>query len=297
MTGRERGLLLLASHLGDPERRPLTGNQLRILAQRAREMKVDDPDRDLNEGDLVAIGYGHEMAKRIVELLSEEARLDYYLARAKRAGCIPVTRISESYPVLLRQRLGPDTPAVLWVRGDISLLNTPAVALVGSRELHHANREFAAEVGNQAAIQGLTLISGNARGADRTAQEACLAHGGSVISVVADELDRHPFRENMLYISEDGFDEPFSAQRALSRHRVIHAMGWRVFVAQTDFRKGGTWDGTAKNLRAGWSDVYCFTDSSRGMDELRDMGAFSISMPELADFASLPARDGNLFDR
>ena len=297
MNERERGFLLLASHLGDPARRPLTGHQLRILAQRVRDLHVDDPERDLTEDDLLRLGYGHEMAVRIVSLLAEEERLDHYLARAKRAGCVPITRISEHYPVLLRQRLGLDAPAVLWARGDLNLLNAPAVSLVGSRDLRHENRKFAAEVGRQAAIQGLTLISGNARGADRTAQEACLAAGGSVISVVADELDRHPQREHLLYLSEDGFDEAFSAQRALSRNRVIHAMGWRVFVAQTAMGMGGTWDGTVKNLRAGWSDVYCFADGSEGAEELCRMGAFPIKIVDLQDFASLDATEPSLFDR
>ena len=297
MNPRERGFLLLASHLGDPDRRPLTLPQLRVLSQRVKELQVDAPDRVLTEGDLLAIGCGREMAGRILSLLDEEERLDRYLSRAKRAGCIPVTRVSENYPVLLRQRLGLDAPAVLWVRGDVSVLNAPAVALVGSRDLLHDNRKFAAEVGIQAAVQGVALVSGNARGADRTAQDACLASGGRVISVVADELDRHRLRENLLYISEDGFDTPFSAQRALSRNRVIHALGWRVFVAQTGFQSGGTWDGTVKNLRAGWSEVYGFADGSEGMGELCRLGAFPIQISELSDFASLDAREPNLFDR
>ena len=297
MNQRERGFLLLASHLGDPERRPLTGHQLRILAQRVRDLNVDDPERDLTEHDLTGLGYGHEMAARIVGLLAEEERLDYYLARAKRAGCVPLTRITKGYPLLLHRRLGLDAPAVLWARGDLALLNAPAVALVGSRDLRHENRKFAAEVGRQAAIQGLALISGNARGADRTAQEACLAAGGSVISVVADELAKQPLRENLLYLSEDGFDEAFSAQRALSRNRVIHAMGWRVFVAQTALETGGTWDGTVKNLRAGWSDVYCFADGSQGAAELCRLGAFPTQIADLRDFASLDATEPSLFDR
>lgn len=297
MTGRERGFLLLASHLGDPDRRPLTGPQLRVLAQRVREMEVDDGDRDLDAADLIALGYGKVMAARIVALLSEEERLDHYLCRAARAGCLPVTRVSKDYPPLLRQRLGLDAPAVLWARGDVSLLNAPAVALVGSRDLAHENRQFAAEVGRQAARQGLALVSGNARGADRTAQDACLSAGGTVISIVADELAKQPFRENLLYLSEDGFNAPFSAQRALSRNRVIHALGWRVFVAQTSLHMGGTWDGTVKNLRAGWSDVYCFADGSRGTDALCDLGAFPIGISELSDFAALPTKEPSLFDR
>ena len=297
MRASERGFLLLASHLGDPGRRSLTGPQLRTLGQRVRELEVDDPKRDLNERDLAALGYGREMAARIIALLNEEERLDHYLRRAALAGCVPVTRLSTDYPPLLRQRLGLETSAVLWARGDLSVLNAPAVSLVGSRNIGLENRKFAAEVGRQAALQGLALVSGNARGADRTAQEAALSAGGAVISVVADELSGQPLRESLLYLSEDGFDEPFSAQRALSRNRVIHALGWRVFVAQTGYQTGGTWDGTAKNLRAGWSDVYCFHDGSRGTAELCRMGAFPIGIADLADFASLSASEPNLFDR
>ena len=293
----ERGFALLASHLGDPHRRPLTPPQLRILAQRVGELDRQDPDRDLNEADLRALGYGHEMASRIVALLDEEDVLDHYLSRGRRAGCVPVTRVSTGYPLLMRKNLGLDSTGILWAKGDMSLLNSPAVALVGSRDLNPENRRFAEEVGRQAALQGLTLVSGNARGADQTAQEAALEAGGTVISVVADELARHPMRERLLYLSEDGFDEPFSAIRALSRNRCIHAMVWRTFVAQTGSGTGGTWDGTVKNLRAGWSDVYCFRDGSEGAEKLQHMGAMLISADDLSDFGALPEQEKSLFDR
>ena len=112
---------------------------------------------------------------------------------------MPITRVSDGYPLLLRKRLGLDSPGSLWIKGDASLLSQPAVSLVGSRDLNEPNREFAREVGRQAALQGYVLISGNARGADRTAQESCLNAGGRVISVVADELNKHPERENLIY--------------------------------------------------------------------------------------------------
>jgi predicted Rossmann fold nucleotide-binding protein DprA/Smf involved in DNA uptake len=186
------------------------------------------------------------MAARILGLLREEDLLRLYVSRGLRLDCVPVTRVTEHYPLILRQRLGLDSPGTLWARGDFSLLHTPAIALVGSRELHPENYVFAEAVGIHAAKQGITLVSGNARGADRAAQEACLKAGGSVISIVADELWKHPIREKMLYLSEEDYDTPFTAQRALSRNRCIHTLGRLVFVAQSDLKKGGTWDGTAK---------------------------------------------------
>ena len=296
MNPRERGFALLSSHLGDPGRRPLTAPQLRVLAQRVAGMEHRDPERDLTAADLTALGYGMELAQRIIFLLEAEDVLDHYLGRGKRAGCVPVTRVSPAYPLLLRKNLGLDSPGILWAKGDLSLLNTPAVALVGSRDLNPENRRFAEEAGRQAALQGLTLVSGNARGADRTAQEAALEAGGTVISIVADELARQPHREHVLYLSEDGFEEPFSAIRALSRNRCIHGMVWRTFVAQTSSGMGGTWDGTVKNLRAGWSGVYCFHDGSEGMERLLSMGAMVVGIDDLKDLSALPEKEKSFFD-
>lgn len=287
MTGAEYGFLLLTSKLGNPDRKPLTAAQLRELFLRSEQLQRVEEFRNVTVADLVSIGYGPQVAAHIVKLLGEELLLQHYLQKAKRAGCVPITRATECYPVALRNRLGLDSPGVLWAKGDLALLNTPAIALVGSRNLRSANREFAKEVGCQAAKQGLTLVSGNARGADKTAQEACLEAGGKVISVVADSLEEHRGKENTLYISEDVFDGEFSAQRALSRNRVIHCLGIKTFVAQSNLEKGGTWDGTAKNLQKGWSSVFCFDDGSNAATELHHLGAKLIGLSHLADIAQL----------
>lgn len=296
MNPREQGFLLLTSHLGNPERKPLTVAQLRLLAERVRSAPLPAEDRELCPEDLIALGYGQEMARRVVALLEEQDVLEYYLHKAARLGCVPVSRVSPEYPPVLRKRLGLDGPGCLWARGDLSLLKTPMIALVGSRELKDENREFAAEAGRQAALQGYTLVSGNARGADRTAQNACLSSGGRVISVVADELVKQPLRERMLYLSEDGFEEVFSAQRALSRNRVIHALGAKTLVAQCSYKTGGTWDGTVKNLRFGWSPVCCFGDGSEAAKLLEQMGAEIVNVEQLHDLGRIGLRARSIFD-
>jgi len=296
LTAREAGFLLLSSCLGNPERRPLTVPQLRNLASRVAECPKEQDERELEPADLMAMGYGTEMAERICRLLAEEDLLEFYLRRAKKADCIPLTRVSQGYPLAVRRRLGLDSPGVLWAKGDLSLLERPKISLVGSRELEWANRQFAMEAGRQVARQGYVLVSGNAKGADRTAQEACLDAGGSVISVVADELAEKPLKERMLYLSEDGFDLAFSAQRALSRNRVIHAFGELTLVAQSHMGTGGTWDGTVKNLRFGWSPVFCFDDGSEGIRMLEQMGADVVGMDGLRQFSQLRPKTDNLLD-
>ena len=297
MNAREQGFLLLSCQLGSPDRHPLTGPQLRTLSQRVALADRDVADRELEARDLIALGYDRKMAQRIVSLLGDTALLERYLHRGRQAGCVPLTRVSEGYPDTVHNRLNVDAPGCLWAKGDLSLLHEPAVALVGSREIGEENLRFAREVGRQAARQDLILVSGNARGADKAAQEACLEAGGRVICVVADQLQRHGEKKSMLYLSEDGFDLPFSNQRALSRNRVIHCMGLRTIVAQCDYQKGGTWDGTVKNLRFGWSPVFCCKDGSVAMEKLSDMGAEPIGFADLNDFSQLNVKYYGFFDQ
>lgn len=297
MKAREEGFLLLTSQLGDPNRRPLSVAQLRTLAQRVRAAEPVAQDRELESRDILALGYSREMAERIRGLLDDTVLLQHYLRRGERSRCQPISRVSAQYPCRLIERLGLDAPGCLWIRGPLSLLERQAVALVGSREIEGENLAFARELGRQAARQGYVLVSGNARGADRAAQESCLAAGGDVIAVVADELERHSPDPHILYISEDGFDLPFSAQRALSRNRLIHSLGLGTFVARCDYQRGGTWDGTVKNLRWGWSPVFCFADGSAACHLLEQMGAEAVSMEQLNKIQPILCGKVGLFDQ
>ena len=296
LSGKERGFLLLSSKLGVPERKNLTVAQMRMLTKRVGAARRDDGSRELEPRDLTAVGYSEEAAQHIWSLLQEMQLLDAYLKRGARSGCTVLTRAGEKYPLAVRKRLGLDAPGCLWAKGDLSLLDTPKIALVGSRQLREENRKFARAVGIQAAKQGYTLVSGNARGADETAQQACIEAGGSVISVVADRLENQPSRERVLFLAEDSFDVPFTAQRALSRNRVIHSLAPCTFVAQAALYTGGTWNGTVKNLQHGWSHVFCFDDASQSTEELEKLGAQRILVEELQNISLIRTQQMNFFE-
>lgn len=287
MTPVEQGFLLLTGYLGDPYRKPLTTAQFRDLTLRVQKMERLGKNRQMTREDIVSLGYDARFADRVLTLLSHTQLLEQYLERGRQRDCFPVTRRSTDYPQRLRDCLNAEAPGVLWAKGDLRLLEKPKVALVGSRDLGEENLRFAWLVGKQAALQGYVLVSGNARGADREAQDACLAHGGKVISVVADKLDKHPVQKNVLYLSEEGFDLDFTARRALSRNRVIHSLGTKTFVAQSGLGKGGTWDGTRKNLQGGWSAVFCCKDGSPASLELANLGATLITDMDLYDIDTL----------
>lgn len=286
---------MLTSHLGDPQCKPLTVAQLRTLTMRVRAMPKPQTQRELTLEDLLALGYSREFGRHILELLSRDEQLEYYVNRAKKAGCYPITRRSPGYPRQLLDRLGDEAPGCLWYKGDPGILEGKAVALVGSRDLKPDNAAFAREAGRQAALQGYVLVSGNARGADRTGQDSCLAAGGQVVSILADSLETCEPMPNVLYLSEDSYESPFSAQRALSRNRLIHAMGALTVVAQSSMERGGTWRGTEQNLRHHWSPVFCFQDGSAAANALCQMGAAFVDVYDLADYSALKMPDITLF--
>jgi len=297
LTAREQGFLLLSSELGVPGRKTLTAAQMRTLARRVQGADWRGADRELMLSDLLGLGYSRDMAQRILVLLEDGELLKYYCQRGRSVDCYPLSRVTAGYPDALRQKLGWDAPGCLWYKGNLELLNMPKISLVGSRDLNLENQRFAEEVGRQAALQGYVLVSGNARGADKAAQIACLRHGGRVISVVADSLAQRTPRENVLYLSEDDFDTPFSAQRAISRNRCIHSLGQVTFVAQCGYQQGGTWDGTVKNLRFGWSPVYVYADGSPAQRVLSDMGAGMADLQQLQDLSQFQMQQQNLFDQ
>ena len=295
MRAAEQGFLLLTSHLGDPDSKPLTVAQFRKLTALVRGMERPMEQRELCCEDLIGLGYDRERANHILLLLNRQELLEYYVNQGAKRNCYPITRIGSEYPVILRNRLEMDAPACLWAMGDSTILNRPAIALVGSRDLQPENRKFAEQAGRQAALQGYVLISGNARGADKTAQDSCLEAGGQVISIVADELSKCKPEPNILYLSEDGFNLSFSRIRALSRNRLIHCMGLLTLVAQCSLEHGGTWDGSIRNLQNGWSPLFCFCDGSSGTQKLCQMGACGITEPELRDFSALSADQMKMF--
>ncbi len=249
--------------------------QARELSRRARAAGIgeEDPFRDVTVKDVRRLGYSEYEAGHIVSLLSRERQLDGYLLAAEKADVAVITRLDAQFPQRLREQLGARCPAALFCRGDLRLLQRPCISVVGSRHLASPGAQFAAQAGRLAAKEGFTLCSGDAMGADRTAQEACLRGGGSVLIFPATELVYCPIRKNTLYVAEGGFELGFSAQRALGRNRFIHAMGEKTLVAQTSFGKGGTWNGSLDNLQHEYSPLFVFDDGSEGARALCARGA------------------------
>ena len=72
----------------------------------------------------------------------------------------------------------PDAPPVLWAMGDLTLLNRPAIGMVGARNASSLGIRMARRLGQGLSEAGLTVISGLARGIDTAAHEAALEAEG-----------------------------------------------------------------------------------------------------------------------
>lgn len=272
MRETERELLLLCCALGEMIA-PLKPREYHLLMRRLEQAGASGQEENVSAELLCRLGLSKALAERVVCLLERPHQPQRYLQAQPEISVL--TRISSDFPQRLR-KLGGKCPPVIFCKGDLSLLKKPAVSLVGSRLLGERGAAFARRVGKLAAREGYVLVSGNAVGADREAQEACLQAGGRVISVIPDALERCPLRERQLFLCDEGYEFGFTPARALRRNHLIHALGEKVFVAQCPQTSGGTWSGSRDNLKRRLSPLYVLKDGSGGMLALEELGAVPV---------------------
>ena len=82
-----------------------------------------------------------------------------------------------------------DPPDMLWIRGDVDVLRTPCVAIVGSRAASQYGLEVARRLGVDLARRKITVVSGLARGVDSAAHRGALEGGGVTIAVFGCGVD------------------------------------------------------------------------------------------------------------
>src|SRR3569833_1444842 len=96
-------------------------------------------------------------------------------------GVTLITLTSPEYPERLREIYDP--PPVLWVRGDVSLLSRPSIAIVGTRHPSPYGMQVAEMLARDLSTRRLTIVSGMARGIDTCAHKGALSAGKPNIAV------------------------------------------------------------------------------------------------------------------
>lgn len=132
--------------------------------------------------------------------------------------------------------------------GNLDLMNTRTVAVVGSRRCSAYGKSVARAIGRECAERGITLVSGLASGIDSEGHRGCLERGGNTIAVLGNGCDRYypawnrnlqdEIREKGLLISE--YDDSFEP-RAYTfpvRNRIISALSDAVVIVEAGSRSG-----------------------------------------------------------
>ena len=97
-------------------------------------------------------------------------------------------------------RVIPEPPPVLFARGNLGLLQRPALAIVGSRDHSAYGQTVAGAAAALAARAGLVVVSGMARGLDAVAHASALDADGGTIGVLGNGLGViYPAANRVLY--------------------------------------------------------------------------------------------------
>ncbi|MCP5510187.1 MAG: DNA-protecting protein DprA, partial [Chlamydiales bacterium] len=91
----------------------------------------------------------------------------------------------------------PNPPKLLYAMGNLDLLNSRAVAIIGARKASHHGHAIAAKVSTFFSNSNITVVSGLALGIDAAAHQACVASKGSTIAVLAHGLHQITPKQNV----------------------------------------------------------------------------------------------------
>ncbi|HYI08005.1 MAG TPA: DNA-processing protein DprA [Thermoanaerobaculia bacterium] len=152
----------------------------------------------------------------------------------------------DTYPQLLSRIIDP--PLALHFLGDTSLLDRPAVAIVGSRRASPYAINAAEQLARDLCGAGLTIVSGLALGVDSAAHRAALEAGGPTIAVLGTGIDLvYPKSNAGLFqqIAEHGLIvtefPPATPPRQLNfpiRNRVISGLSLGTIIVEASTRSG-----------------------------------------------------------
>jgi DNA processing protein len=112
---------------------------------------------------LHAAGLSQKLCERVVQM-RDGINLDKVMSDIESKGIKIVIWEDEHYPARLKEIDQP--PPVLYIRGELTKEDFWAVAVVGTRRVSSYGRQIADELCTYLAANGVSVISGLARGVD-----------------------------------------------------------------------------------------------------------------------------------
>lgn len=189
--------------------------------------------------DLVEAGLGAKLAEKVVGA-RKDINLDQTWAKIEAQGIKILTWMDENYPARLKEIDQP--PPVLYIRGEYLADDLFAVAIVGTRKVTPYGRQVTEDIASYLASNGITVISGLARGVDAIAHQAALKAGGRTMAVLGSGVDKiYPpehrgLAEQMMargaVVSDYAVGTPPDASNFPPRNRIISGLSLAVVVVE-----------------------------------------------------------------
>ena len=242
---------------------------------------------EASPGELKAAGIETGPVREILaarDIISPEAEQE----KLERASVRPINWNHSEYPWRLKEI--PDPPPVLYVKGAFQPEDERAVAVVGTRGPTAYGREAASVLAADLARNGITIVSGLARGIDGIAHRAALDTGGRTIAVVANGLDivypsehaglSRRAEEQGAVVSEYPLGVRPNPRNFPRRNRLISGMSLGTLVIEAPETSGATW--TVQHALEQDREVFCvpgsiFSNASRFTNRMIQQGAKLVS--------------------
>lgn len=188
------------------------------------------------------------------------------------------------YPSYLRDIHG--APPILYAHGQLEVLQSPQVAIVGTRKPSKQGYDLAKDFASHITQAGFVVTSGLAMGIDEAAHWGAIAVNGKTIAVTGTGLDRvypaknhqlaHTIAQQGLLLSEFPLKTPAHSENFPRRNRIISGMTLGTLVIEANLRSGSLI--TARLAAEQGRDVFAVPGSihhnlSRGCHALIKEGA------------------------
>jgi DNA processing protein len=204
-----------------------------------------EPAWRASPADLAEAGLGLKLIERVVQA-RENVDLDKVWEKIEKQGIKILTWQDDAYPQRLKEIDQP--PPVLYIRGEYLPDDLFAVAIVGTRRVTPYGRQITEELSSFLASNGLTVISGLARGVDVIAHQASLKAGGRTIAVLGSGVDKiyppehralaEQIMERGAIISDYAPGTPPDASNFPPRNRIISGLSLAVVVIEAGETSG-----------------------------------------------------------
>ena len=174
-------------------------------------------------------------------------KFNNYVSNLESCNIIVVTVFSKNYPSLLKEIDSP--PLVLYAKGDIKLLNSTCVAVVGSRRSSRYGKDVTEKFAEAISKAGVTIVSGLADGIDTFAHTATVNAKGKTIAVLGSGLNQiYPatntnlankiVESGGLLISEHKPNEKPQTYYFPIRNRIIAGLSKAVLITEATEKSG-----------------------------------------------------------